>query len=177
MTTSSLMKEDLEIRHSLMEFQTLMLHGIKEGDIECAIDQTKLEHHFTPKHDTYGCHNYARQIFMPKGIMVAGAIHKKAHLTFLMQGTMVIISEDGGKQRLTGPQTFVSPAGVKRAFYIEEDTTLVCVHMTANGTEDDLEEIEDEVLSPTYEAMGLAEPDLSSLNEFLENSSNKNRIE
>jgi hypothetical protein len=92
-----------------------------------------------------------------------------------MKGTMVIISEDGGKQRLTAPQTFVSPAGIKRAFYIEEDTTLVCVHMTANGTEDDLEEIEAEVLSPTYEAMGLAEPDLSSLNEFLENSSNKNK--
>ena len=42
--------------------------------------------------------------------------------------------------------------------------------MTAAGTADDLEEIEDEVLSPTYGAMGLEEPDLSSLNEFLENS-------
>lgn len=153
-----------------MEFQTLMLHGISEGDFESALDQTELEHYFTPKHETYGCHNYARQLFMPKGISVSGAIHKKAHLTFLMKGTMVIISEDGGRQRLTAPQTFVSPAGIKRAFWIEEDTTLVCVHMTAAGTADDLEEIEDEVLSPTYEAMGLEEPNLSSLNEFLESS-------
>lgn len=153
-----------------MEFQTLMLHGIAEEEFESAIDQTELEHHFTPKHETYRCHNYARQLFMPKGITVAGAIHKEAHLTFLMQGTMVVVSEDGGKQRFTAPKTFVSPAGVKRAFWIEEDTTLVCVHMTSAGTEDDLEKIEDEVLSPTYEAMGLEEPDLSSLNEFLENS-------
>jgi|TARA_R110000744_G_C19066498_1_gene529601 quercetin dioxygenase-like cupin family protein len=164
------MKEDLEIRKSLMEFQTLMLHGIAEEEFECAKGQTELEHHFTPKHETYGCHNYARQLFMPKGITVSGAIHKKAHLTFLMQGIMVVISEDGGKQRLTAPKTFVSPAGIKRAFWIEEDTTLVCVHMTLAGTADDLEEIEDEVLSPTYEAMGLEEPDLSSLNEFLEDS-------
>ena len=88
----------------------------------------------------------------------------------------MIISEDGGRQRLTAPQTFVSPAGVKRAFFIEEDTTLVCVHLTAHGAEEHMAEREDEVLSPTYEAMGLEEPDLSSLNEFLENSKN-NKIE
>ncbi|MDC1282167.1 hypothetical protein N8Z18_00160 [bacterium] len=170
------MKQDLEIRQSLMEYQTIMLHGIAEGKLECALDQTELEHYFTPKDDRYGCHQYARQILMPKGITVSGALHKQAHLTFLMAGTMVIISEDGGRQRLTGPQTFVSPAGVKRAFYIEEDTTLVCVHLTAHGAEEHMEAIEDEVLSPTYEAMGLEEPDLTSLNEFLTNSSN-NKIE
>lgn len=176
MMTSDLMKQDLEIRQSLMEYQTIMLHGIAEGELECALDQTELEHHFTPLDDRYGCHQYARQLFMPKGITVAGALHKRDHLTLLMAGTMVIISEDGGRQRLTAPQTFVSPAGVKRAFFIEEDTTLVCVHLTAHGAEEHMADIEDEVLSPTYEAMGLEEPDLSSLNEFLENSKN-NKIE
>jgi len=176
MMTSNLMKQDLEIRQSLMEYQTIMLHGIAEGKLECALDQTELEHYFTPLDDRYGCHQYARQLFMPKGITVAGALHKRDHLTFLMAGTMVIISEDGGRQRLTAPQTFVSPAGVKRAFFIEKDTTLVCVHLTAHGSEEHMAEIEDEVLSPTYEAMGLEEPDLSSLNEFLENSKN-NKIE
>ena len=104
---------------------------------------------------------------MPKGMVVAGALHKKAHLTFLMQGTILVVSEDGGKRRLKGPLTFVSPAGEKRSFYIEEDTTLVCVHLTKHTTEDDLDAIEGEVLSPSYEAMGLEEPDLKGLKKFL----------
>lgn len=167
------MKQDLKIRQSLMEFQSLLMHGIDDGTLEDCEDKTKLEHHFTPVDPQYGCSSYARQLFMPAGMVVAGAIHKKPHLTMLMQGTMIVISEDGGRQRVTGPKTFVSPAGTKRVFHIEKDSTLVCVHLTAHSSEADLEAVEAEVLSPTYAEMGLEEPDLSDLEEFLGTTTGK----
>lgn len=114
---------------------------------------------------------------MPKGMVVVGKLHKKPHLTFLMKGTILVVSENGGKQRLKGPLTFVSPAGVKRVFYIEEDTVLTTVHLTKETKEDDLDRVEDEVISPSYEAMGLEEPDLSGLNAFLESQNDSDDLE
>ena len=169
------MKQDLQIRQSLMEFQTLFLHGIDQGEIPDDRDKAPLKHHWTPKDPDYGCYSYAREMFMPKGMVVVGAIHKKAHLTFLMKGTMTVVSEDGGKRTLTGPMTFVSPAGVKRAFHILEDSILVCVHLTATSGEDNLDPIWDEVISPTYAAIGLEEPDLSRMNDFIESNQKNNK--
>lgn len=150
-----------------MTLQALMMKGIEEGEIEDNSDDTKLEHFFTPLDEDYGCSTYARQLFMPKGMVVVGKLHKKPHLTFLMKGTMQVVSENGGKQRLTAPLTFVSPAGAKRVFYIEEDTILTTVHLTKETKEEDLDKVEEEVISPSYEAMGLEEPDLTELNKYL----------
>ena len=65
--------------------------------------------------------------------------------------------------------TFVSPSGVKRVFYVEEDTIITTIHLTKETKEANLDKVEGEVISPTYEAMGLEEPDLNGLNNFLEN--------
>jgi len=161
------MQQDLQRRTSIMAFQKMMFHGVQEGYIEDITNQTKLNHYFTPTDKDYGCSTYARELFMPKGMIVVGKLHKKAHLTFLLKGVIVVVSEDGGKKRLHGPVTFVSPAGVKRVFYIEEDALLTTVHLTKETDEQSLDKIEDEVISPTYEAMGLEEPDLSGLDKFL----------
>jgi len=163
-----ILKQDLELRTSIMKFEAMMMYGVEKGQIKDETDKTELEHFFTPTDDDYGCSTYARQLFMPKGMVVVGKLHKKPHLTFLMKGTILVVSENGGRQRLTGPLTFVSPAGAKRVFYIEEDTILTTVHLTKQTEEKDLDKVEEEVISPTYEAMGLEEPDLSGLNAFLE---------
>lgn len=161
------MKQDLQTRTSIMTFQAIMMNGQKTGDIPDDLDKTYLEHHFTPLDEKYGCHTYARQIFMPKNMVLVGKLHKKAHLTFVLKGTVDVVSEAGGKQRITAPSTFVSPAGVKRVFYALEDTLLTTVHLTENMGEENLGKIEDEVISPTYTDMGLEEPDLEGLNKFL----------
>ena len=151
-----------------MEMQTMLLHAVDTGEIPDESDKTELVHFFTPLDDDYGCSTYARQLFMPKGMVVVGKLHKKPHLTFLMKGKILVVSENGGKQRLEAPVTFVSPAGAKRVFYIEEDTILTTVHLTKETKEEDLDKVEDEVISPSYEAMGLIEPDMTALNKFLE---------
>ena len=104
------MKQDLQIRTSIMTLQALLIHGAEHGEIEDNTDDTELQHFFTPLDDDYGCSTYARQLFMPKGMVVVGKLHQKPHLTFLMKGTILVVSENGGKQRLKGPLTFVSPS-------------------------------------------------------------------
>jgi hypothetical protein len=50
---------------------------------------------------------------------------------------------------------FVSEVGLKRAVYAEEDTIWVTVHLTEHSGEENLDKIEEEVIAPSYEEMGL----------------------
>ncbi len=171
------MKNDLQVRTGIMSLEALMAHGMSTGEISDDLDKATIRHFFTPTDDTYGCSTYAREAFMPKGMVVIGKIHKKPHLTFLMKGTMVVTTEDGGTQRLTGPMSFVVPAGIKRVAYIEEDITIVNVHLTKETEEANLSKVEEEVISPSYEAMGLEEPDLVDFKKFLSTSKDIKTIE
>jgi len=139
--------------------QVLMLEGMMremqaKGDLDSIEDDCTLTHHFTPINEKYGCANYAREIFLPKGSVVIGKIHKHEHLNFIMKGKVSVATEFGRKY-FTAPCIFVSELGLKRAVYAEEDTIWVTVHMTAYNNEADLDKIEDEVIAKTYEEMGL----------------------
>jgi hypothetical protein len=53
--------------------------------------------------------------------------------------------------------------------YAEEDTLWTTVHLTKFEAEADLDKIEDEVIAPSYEAMGLIDnlPQMSAQGELL----------
>lgn len=72
---------------------------------------------------------YYREITIPKGAFCTGAAYKEAHIHFLLRGDMTVLTEDGVK-RITGPQTFVSPPGMKRAGYAHEETVWAAVFRT-----------------------------------------------
>ena len=69
---------------------------------------------------------YLREIFMPAGSCVVGKIHKKDHAVFFL-GDATIYSNEG-THRITGCETFISKAGVKRALYMHADTWFTTVH-------------------------------------------------
>jgi len=56
----------------------------------------------------------AREVHIPAGTELTGAIHKYANLNTLSQGTMLLIDGDQAKA-VSAPITIVSPAGTKRA--------------------------------------------------------------
>jgi quercetin dioxygenase-like cupin family protein len=75
---------------------------------------------------------YAREMFIPKGILLTGLIHKQSQLVFVLKGDITIATEIGHK-RFTAGETVVSPAGIKRAGYAHEDTivtTVLGTHLT-----------------------------------------------
>lgn len=81
---------------------------------------------------------YARQIFIPKGTVLTGKIHKYEQINIISKGDISVLTEDGIK-RVQAPFTIVSPAGTKRIAYTHEDTVWTTIHATE---ETDLEKIE-----------------------------------
>lgn len=122
------------IRKSLYDLQAAV--GRELEPVECP-----LQHVFAPG-------AYARTMRIPAGTVIVGKIHKHAHLNILSQGTVCVMTETEGDRQLTGPLTMVSPPGTKRAVYAVTDAVWTTIHLT-NST--DLEEIEAEVIAPTFE--------------------------
>ena len=95
---------------------------------------------------------YVREIFMPKGTVCVGKIHKHRHPNFLMKGRVTVVTEEGGVEQLTAPLSMISPAGTQRAVYVHEDTIWITVHSNPDN-ETDLEKIEDFVIAKTYDEL------------------------
>ena len=90
---------------------------------------------------------YARELFIPKGTLLTGKIHKYTNLNILSMGEMSVLTDDGVK-RVRAPFTVVSPPGTKRIAYAHED----CIWTTILGTsEKDPEKIEDQFTAKSEE--------------------------
>lgn len=106
-------------------------------------DELPLKHSFAPG-------IYVREIFIPKGYVLTGKIHRHPHPNFLMKGEVIVVTEHKGRQHLKAPLSMISEAGTKRAVMALEDTVWITVHATE---ETDLQKIEDYVIAPSYEAL------------------------
>jgi hypothetical protein len=141
--------ERVEFRQKMLGLQDFIIDRC-----ESAMDKIPLKHYFAPIHETYGCYTYAREIFIPKGTLVIGKIHRHQHLNFIMKG-QVSVATEFGKKYFTAPCTFISEVGLKRAVYAEEDTIWTTVHLTQHHGEENLDKIEDEVIAKSYDELGL----------------------
>lgn len=144
----------VRFRETVLVAQKEMQDMIDSGVAESALEACTLKHYFTPKDEKYGCSTYAREILLPKGSFVIGKIHRHQHLNFISKGKVKVFTEFGEKS-FEAPCTFVSEVGLKRAVYAEEDTIWTTVHLTEFGDESELDKIEQEVIAPTYDEMGL----------------------
>ncbi len=113
--------------------------------------ELEVRHHFSPG-------IYARELHIPAGIMLTGKIHRKEVLNIVSQGRLSVY-KDGRLEEITGPCTFLSPKGTKRAGYVHEDTIWTTVHATE---ETDLELLEKEIIAESFEAL---ENDLPKIEE------------
>lgn len=104
---------------------------------------------------------YVREIFIPKGHILTGKIHKHSHPNFLMSGEVIVVTEERGREHLKAPLSMISAPGTKRAVIALEDTTWITVHVT---NETDLEKIEDYVIAKTYDDPVLLAYDVSQKN-------------
>jgi hypothetical protein len=98
---------------------------------------------------------YGREIDIPKGSLIIGKLHKFSQINVVSKGDISVLLDNGWK-RLTAPCTFASPAGIKRAAYIHEDTTWT----TFSGTDEkDLDKLEEVLTIGSYEEyLRLQEP-------------------
>ena len=144
----------VKFRESILNVQEGMLKMIAEGVVKDTLPDCKLTHYYAPIDENYGCGSYARQMFIPKGTLIIGKIHRHQHLNFIMQGKVSVSTEFGPKY-FEAPCIFVSEVGLKRAVVAEEDTIWVTVHLTKHLGEENLDKMEEEVISPSYKELGL----------------------
>lgn len=93
---------------------------------------------------------YARELFIPKGHVLTGKIHRTEHLNIVSMGKIAVVNEQGQRTLIEAPYTFVSKPGTKRAGFALEDTVWTCIHPT---NETDLDKLEDELIAPSFEAL------------------------
>lgn len=70
---------------------------------------------------------YMREIFIPKGVLIVGALHKFAHTVFIQSGEVSVLSELG-LRRLKAPFNSTMPMGIKNVVYAHEDAVWITVH-------------------------------------------------
>lgn len=87
---------------------------------------------------------YGRELEIKGNSIVVGKIHRHEHLVMLMKGT-VTINTDKGMETITGPKTWVSAPGTKRALYTHDDCVFFTVHLNPGNTRD-LDVIEEDVI-------------------------------
>lgn len=110
--------------------------------LQCPQVETPIRHYFSPG-------IYAREMFIPAGTVLTGAVHKTEHIS-LFVGDITVLT-DGGMQRLTGHHTFVSKPGAKRVGYAHSDTW--CTGFFATN-ETDISKLESELVEDAHLLQG-----------------------
>ncbi len=141
-------------RRSIQALEHEMAKRVESGDLEDRLKDCKLTHYFAPPIEGISHTTYARELFMPKGSVVIGKIHKHSHINIISQGVVSVVTEHGTK-RMEAPCTFISEVGLKRAVYIEEDTVWTTIHLTKFSKEADMKMIEKEVIAESYDELAL----------------------
>lgn len=70
---------------------------------------------------------YARELYIPAGVILTGKIHKYENLNIMSKGVLDVLIGDK-VQRVTAPFTIVSPPGTKRIARAIEDTIWITLH-------------------------------------------------
>lgn len=79
---------------------------------------------------------YARELTIPEGTLIVGKIHKHRHHNFLVQGSIIVLTEENGVELLQAPLTIVSKPGTQKIGYAITDTIWINVHENKDNTED-----------------------------------------
>lgn len=88
---------------------------------------------------------YAREMTIPAGVVLTGAVHRTEHLNIVSKGRITVSTDDGMKE-VRAPYTFVSKPGTKRVGYAHEETVWTTIHAT---TTTDLDELVEELTEST----------------------------
>jgi hypothetical protein len=150
-------------RENIMAVQHRIEELAASGKVPSGIEDRKLTHHFTEIDNEHECCLYGREMFMPKGTLVVGKIHKRQGLNFLLKGKIYVATEFG-KQWYTAPCIIKGEANVKRIVFAVEDSIFVNVHLTKYSGEENLDKVEEDIVAVDYSEVGL----MDSVDKLLE---------
>ncbi len=143
------LSEQMDYREKILAFEELMKKhpNAVEGNV------MPLKHSFSPG-------IYMREVFLPKGMLLTGKIHRHEHPNVLLQGKIEMVTESGGIETMEAPQAMISPAGTKRVIYVLENCRWITFHFNPNN-ETDIDKLEREIVVDDYNELPEAEQCLS----------------
>ena len=108
----------------------------KAQDVMLAMPQaeTEVTHHFADG-------IYARELLIPAGVCLVGALHKTNHLFTVSEGECVAVTHEG-REEIKAPYMGQTHPGMKRVIYAITDTVWTTFHVTE---ETDVDKIADEI--------------------------------
>lgn len=127
-------------KESILAFEELLSE--QDGAVKGDSDLCPLKHSFSEG-------MYVREIFIPKGTVLTGKIHKHEHPNFLMSGEVEMFTEFGGYETIKAPMAMISKAGTKRVIKALTDVVWVTVHANPSNTKD-LKKLENIVIAKDY---------------------------
>lgn len=92
---------------------------------------------------------YTREIFIPKGMIAIGKVHKFEHTFFLLKGKLMLCTENGVVE-LVAPYYGVAPSGTKRVVVAIEDSVFVNVHPNPDNVTN-IEQLEEKFVVPSFD--------------------------
>jgi hypothetical protein len=102
-----------------------------------------------PVRNIFAPNVYAREMTIPTGVVLTGAVHKTCHLSILSKGQVRVVSDEGVIE-LTAPATLISQPGAKRAIFAILEAVWTTIHAT---TETDLDKLVTELTESTAEEL------------------------
>ena len=94
---------------------------------------------------------YMRTLFIPKGHVLVGAIHRKKTLNILLKGKISVVTDQGEKILAEAPFIFVAEPGQKAGYAIE-NVWYATIFPNKNDITD-MKQLKIEHIAPTYEAL------------------------
>ena len=116
-----------EYQQSFEENVKVLIDRIKEtGEEEISLEQN----HFAPG-------VYARELFIPKGQIIVGAVHKTEHLNIVASGKVSVATRDGILY-IEAPCVLKSEVGIQKVAIAHENTVWITIHPTEETDVDKL---------------------------------------
>ena len=116
-------KTPAEMREAIFELENAIIaSGMNVAH------ELEVVHHFAPG-------VYMRELRIPAGMILTGAIHKTEHLNILSQGEIVVWTEEG-MRRLTASTVIKSKPGMKRTGATVTDSIWITVHHNPENIQD-----------------------------------------
>lgn len=91
---------------------------------------------------------YAREVRIPAGAAITGAVMLDSYLDICVSGTVSVMEPNGQYKQVTGPAVVVRQPGMKRAGYTHTDTVWITCHAVEANT---VEEAEAAIAVADYE--------------------------
>ena len=147
--------------NALVDLLSLVEQGASRYSIRAAIKRLEevmaelpqveqpVKHHFAPG-------LYGREIFNPKDSLIVTKEHKQGNISFLLSGTLGVITEEGSKT-ITAPAMFETFPGTKRVLYAQTDVIFATVHPNPSNT-DNLLELEAGIIAGGTDEVGATKP-------------------